>query len=105
LSTVIALVVAKLIRQVLGEFGIQLEEQQIGPGVHPPHNLAGVAAFAWAELGDHPRPAVVQLFGDLPDQRFRARDDRRDLHRPLKESLEKKCAHTKWTETGGADCN
>jgi hypothetical protein len=49
--------------------------------------------FAWAVLGNYPRPLKIDLARHSFDQRLRAGNDRGDLERPFQEPLEKKNTH------------
>jgi hypothetical protein len=76
-------VFAEMVAEVVGELGVELEEEEAGIGVHSAGHLAGVAAFAGAELGDDARDGEVKLAGDPVDEDFGTGDDGSDLHGAL----------------------
>jgi hypothetical protein len=80
-------VIGELGLQMRAQFAIQLKEEQLGIGVHPADNLAGVAAFPGPILGDDPRHGVVHFPRDPPNQGARTRDDGRNLKGVAEETL------------------
>jgi len=79
---------SEMMPEVIGQLGVQLEQQQPRFGMYPADDLPGMAAFSGAELGDDPRNGEVEFAGDAIDEDLGTRDDGSDLHGALKESLE-----------------
>ena len=70
-----AWVAGELFFEVGGEGWVELEENELGVGIHSFDNLSGMAPFAWAELDDHTRARKVEPTGRLAGQKGRARNN------------------------------